>query len=95
MASRVAVVGPNGAGKSTMIKLIVGELVYSEEEGKPRLEKHTSMRLAYVAQHAFHHIESHLEKTPTAYLEWRAPPPRPPDGYARRLRPTVMSDGYE
>merc|ERR1712061_749601 len=29
------------------------------------------MRLAYVAQHAFHHIEHHLEKTPVNYLEWR------------------------
>merc|ERR1712196_20365 len=29
------------------------------------------MRLAYVAQHAFHHIEHRLEKTPVNYLEWR------------------------
>jgi len=29
------------------------------------------MRLAYVAQHAFHHIENHVDKTPVNYLEWR------------------------
>jgi len=29
------------------------------------------MRLAYVAQHAFHHIEAHLQMTPTQYIEWR------------------------
>lgn len=29
------------------------------------------MRLAYVAQHAFHHIENHLDKTPNQYVQWR------------------------
>merc|ERR1711943_81427 len=33
--------------------------------------RHPNMRLAYVAQHAFHHIENHLELTPVNYLEWR------------------------
>eukprot|EP00667_Euglena_gracilis_P001887 EG_transcript_1888 len=67
LVSRVAVVGPNGAGKSTMIKLLCGELV--PQEGT--VEKHPNMRLAYVAQHAFHHIENHLEKTPNQYVQWR------------------------
>merc|ERR1719502_1829382 len=71
MASRVAVIGVNGAGKSTMIKLMVGELEPNEGEGKGEITKHPNMRLAYVAQHAFHHIENHLDKTPVAYLEWR------------------------
>jgi len=70
MASRVAVIGVNGAGKSTMIKLMVGELE-PNEEGAAKIVKHPNMRLAYVAQHAFHHIESHLELTPTQYIEWR------------------------
>merc|ERR1719230_802799 len=59
MASRVAVVGANGAGKSTAIKLLIGEL-------KPitgSIWKHQNMRLAYVAQHAFHHLEKHMDKT--------------------------------
>merc|ERR1712078_112148 len=71
MASRVAVIGVNGAGKSTMIKLMVGEITPNEGEGKGEVTKHPNMRLAYVAQHAFHHIENHLEKTPVNYLEWR------------------------
>merc|ERR1712060_1027782 len=69
-ASRVAVIGVNGAGKSTMIKLMVGELE-PNEEGAAKVVKHPNMRLAYVAQHAFHHIENHLEKTPVNYIEWR------------------------
>merc|ERR1719163_264409 len=71
MASRVAVIGVNGAGKSTMIKLMVGEIVPNENEGNPNVTRHPNMRLAYVAQHAFHHIENHLELTPVNYLEWR------------------------
>merc|ERR1719263_2752789 len=71
MASRVAVIGVNGAGKSTMIKLMVGEIQPNEGEGNPNITRHPNMRLAYVAQHAFHHIEHHLEKTPVNYLEWR------------------------
>ncbi|GMF23936.1 unnamed protein product [Phytophthora lilii] len=29
------------------------------------------MRFAYVAQHAFHHIESHLDETANQYIQWR------------------------
>merc|ERR1712238_82550 len=67
MASRVAVVGANGAGKSTAIKLLIGEL-------KPihgQLWRHQNMRLAYVARHAFHHLEQHQDKTPVDYILWR------------------------
>merc|ERR1719478_788008 len=71
MASRVAVIGVNGAGKSTMIKMLIGELEPNEGEGAGTIVRHPNMRLAYVAQHAFHHIENHLDKTPTNYLEWR------------------------
>merc|ERR1712178_130163 len=67
MASRVAVVGANGAGKSTAIKLLIGAL-------KPEIGtiwRHQNMRLAYVAQHAFHHLERHLDKTAVEYILWR------------------------
>jgi len=67
LSSRVACVGENGAGKSTMIKLLVGEI--EPQEGA--VWKHPNARIAYVAQHAFHHIESHLTKTPNEYIRWR------------------------
>tara|TARA_B100000886_G_scaffold63326_1_gene39431 strand:+ start:1 stop:1530 length:1530 start_codon:yes stop_codon:yes gene_type:complete len=67
LASRVAVVGVNGAGKSTLVKLMVGEL----EPDQGTIEKHPNLRVAYVAQHAFAHIEDHLEKTPVEYVMWR------------------------
>jgi len=67
MASRVAVIGANGAGKSTAIKLLIGEL---KPEGGS-IWRHQNMRLAYVAQHAFHHLEKHLDKTPVDYILWR------------------------
>ncbi|KAK9695006.1 translational elongation factor EF-1 alpha [Basidiobolus ranarum] len=65
--SRVAVLGPNGAGKSTMIKVLTGEIVPDCGE----IKKHPNLRVAYVAQHAFHHIEEHLDKTPNEYIRWR------------------------
>jgi len=67
LSSRVACVGENGAGKSTMIKLLVGEI----EPQTGDVWKHPNARIAYVAQHAFHHIESHLDKTPNEYIRWR------------------------
>merc|ERR1712100_950273 len=67
MASRVAVVGANGAGKSTAIKLLIGEL--KPDSGS--IWKHQNMRLAYVAQHAFHHLERHMDKTAVEYILWR------------------------
>jgi len=67
LASRVAVVGVNGAGKSTLVKLMVGEL----EPDQGTIERHPNLRVAYVAQHAFAHIEEHLEKTPVEYIMWR------------------------
>jgi elongation factor 3 len=67
LSSRVACIGENGAGKSTMIKLLVGEI----EPQIGDVWKHPNARVAYVAQHAFHHIEEHLDKTPNEYIRWR------------------------
>lgn len=67
LASRVAVVGVNGAGKSTLVKLMVGEL----EADQGKIERHPNLRVAYVAQHAFAHIEDHLEMSPCEYVMWR------------------------
>merc|ERR1712139_198982 len=67
MLSRVAIVGPNGAGKSTMIKCLLGEC-------KPTsglINKISGSRVAYMSQHAFHHIESHLDISATAYIMQR------------------------
>ncbi|KAI8884120.1 hypothetical protein K501DRAFT_285021 [Backusella circina FSU 941] len=67
LSSRVAVVGPNGAGKSTMIKLLTGETI--PQTGV--VWRHPALRIGYVAQHAFHHLNQHLDQTPTDYLQWR------------------------
>jgi elongation factor 3 len=67
LSSRVVVHGANGAGKSTMIKVLCGEA----EPTEGTCWKHPNLRIAYVAQHAFHHLEQHLEKTPNQYIQWR------------------------
>ncbi|KAI0280990.1 P-loop containing nucleoside triphosphate hydrolase protein [Russula aff. rugulosa BPL654] len=67
LSSRVGIIGPNGAGKSTLIKLLTGET----EPQIGTVYKHPSLRIGYVSQHATHHIERHLEKTPIQYIQWR------------------------
>jgi elongation factor 3 len=65
--SRVAVIGANGAGKSTAIKVLVGE----QKPTEGSIWKAPGLRMAYVAQHAFHHLEKHMQETPTEYIMWR------------------------
>merc|ERR1711979_111825 len=65
--SRVAVIGANGAGKSTAIKVLVGE----QKPTDGSIWKAAGLRMAYVAQHAFHHLEKHMQSTPTDYVMWR------------------------
>merc|ERR1719502_847508 len=65
--SRVAVIGANGAGKSTAIKVLVGE----QKPTEGSIWKASGLRMAYVAQHAFHHLEKHMNETPCQYIMWR------------------------
>jgi len=67
LSSRVAVIGANGAGKSTLIKMLVKETVPDCGE----IWNHMNLRVAYVAQHSFHHVELHVEKSPVDYMKWR------------------------
>ena len=54
-------------GKSTLIKVLLGEVV--PQEGI--VWKHPNLRVGYVAQHAFHHLNEHLDLTPNQYIQWR------------------------
>jgi len=65
--SRVAVIGANGAGKSTAIKVLVGE----QKPTEGSIWKAAGLRMAYVAQHAFHHLEKHMQESPAEYIMWR------------------------
>ena len=65
--SRVACIGANGAGKSTLIKLLTGETLPTEGN----VWRHPNLRIAYVAQHAFFHINEHLDKSANEYIRWR------------------------
>ncbi|KAL5340360.1 P-loop containing nucleoside triphosphate hydrolase protein [Aspergillus crustosus] len=67
LGSRIAVIGPNGAGKSTLVNVLTGELLPTSGE----VYQHENIRIAYIKQHAFAHIDHHLEKTPSEYIQWR------------------------
>jgi len=69
LGSRVAVIGANGAGKSTLIRMMVQET--KPDEGAGSIWKHINLRVAYVAQHSFHHVEQHLDSSPVDYMKWR------------------------
>lgn len=67
LGSRIAVIGPNGAGKSTLVNVLTGELLPTTGD----LYQHENIRIAYIKQHAFAHIDHHLDKTPSEYIQWR------------------------
>jgi elongation factor 3 len=47
-----------------MIKIITGE----HKSSSGTVWRHPNLRMAYVAQHAFHHLEEHLDTTPLKYM---------------------------
>jgi elongation factor 3 len=67
LGSRIAVIGPNGAGKSTLVNVLTGELIPTIGE----VYQHENIRIAYIKQHAFAHIDHHLDFTPSEYIQWR------------------------
>jgi elongation factor 3 len=67
LGSRIAVIGPNGAGKSTLVNVLTGELIPTAGE----VYQHENIRIAYIKQHAFAHIDHHLDSTPSEYIQWR------------------------
>jgi elongation factor 3 len=71
LSSRVAVLGANGAGKTTLVKMIVGETQPSNLGPASKFYIHPNLRIAYVAQHAFHHVEQHINDAPASYIQWR------------------------
>lgn len=48
----------------TLIKIITGE----HKASSGTVWRHPNLRMAYVAQHAFHHLEEHLDTTPLKYM---------------------------
>merc|ERR1711967_140072 len=49
----------------------MGALVGEQAPSKGPIWKAPGLRMAYVAQHAFHHLEKHMTSTPTQYIMWR------------------------
>ncbi|CAE6460836.1 unnamed protein product [Rhizoctonia solani] len=61
LSSRVTILGPDGSGKLTLVKLLIGDLKANKAS---EVWKHPNLVIGYVVQHAFHHIDHHLDKTP-------------------------------
>ena len=68
LSTRVAILGSNGSGKSTLVKLLIGDM---EPDKGGESWKHPNLVIGYVTQHAFHHIDNHLDKTLLEYMLWR------------------------
>mmetsp|Transcript_46 Transcript_46/g.100 ORF Transcript_46/g.100 Transcript_46/m.100 type:complete len:742 (-) Transcript_46:40-2265(-) len=85
LSSRVALIGANGAGKTTLVKMIVGDTQPSNSTDC-RFFIHHNLRIAYVSQHAFYHVEQHIEDSPAAYIQWRFK-----DGYDKEK---IESEAY-
>ncbi|KAL5640054.1 hypothetical protein ACGC1H_007377 [Rhizoctonia solani] len=68
LLSRVATLRPNSSGKLTPVKLLIDDL---ETNKGGEVWKHPNLVIGYVAQHAFHYIDHHLDNTPLDYMLWR------------------------
>jgi len=66
--------------------MIVGETLPSNL-GQCKFLIHHNLRVAYVAQHSFFHVEQHMEQSPVNYIQWRFK-----DSYDREK---IESDGYK
>ena len=64
--SRVAVIDASGEGKSTAIRVLVGGRLPTSGSNW----KAADFRLVYVARHAFHRLEKHMQETPKQYIMW-------------------------
>lgn len=90
LSSRVAILGANGAGKTTLVKMMVGD-TQPTNVGQCKLYIHHNLRVAYVAQHSFHHVEQHYESSPANYIAWRFK-----DGYDKeKLESAAFKIGEE
>ena len=59
-----AVIGANGAGKCTAVNVLVGKQLRTSGS----IWEAAGLRLAYVAQLVYHHLEKHMQETPTLYI---------------------------
>jgi elongation factor 3 len=57
-------VSSSADGPQTLINVITGE----RKSSSGTVWRHPNLRMAYVAQHAFHHLEEHLDTTPLKYM---------------------------
>ena len=67
--SRAAVTGANGCRVSLLLLKASNRRDYYHKVGN--IWKHPNARVAYIAQHAFQHLEKHLNITPIKYIIWR------------------------
>merc|ERR1711957_1071039 len=55
----------------TLTLLRDAKMHLKQAPSKGTIWKAPGLRMAYVAQHAFHHLEKHMTSTPTQYIMWR------------------------
>merc|ERR1712157_571514 len=72
-SSRVAIVGPNGAGKSTLMSMLCGELrpTPGPDGTVGEVNRHRSLRLAYIAQNHMFHLGEYQKCTAVEYIQLR------------------------